>query len=275
MAEREVKELATLPQGTTELSIQQAKRQAEKIQKLVRSVMKESVHYGSVPGVDNKFLYKAGAEKLCLVFRLIPQYKIDKTVHEGGHITYEITCSLVHQPTGSFMGQGVGSCSTLEKKYRWRNDDTGTGVELPSAWWNSRKMENLPKILKNSGVTPLTPSEMKKKGLELAPGKVNGKWEVVYRKKVENKDVADVYNTVIKMAKKRALVDATITALAVSDMFVQDPSAVGDIDPDEEQQSNASEKEAKQNKGTAARGSSSSGARTNSSARRSSEKGKR
>jgi hypothetical protein len=40
--------------------------------------------------------------------------------------------------------------------------------------------------------------------------------------KVENTDIADVYNTVIKMSKKRAYVDATITACAASDIFTQD-----------------------------------------------------
>jgi hypothetical protein len=38
----------------------------------------------------------------------------------------------------------------------------------------------------------------------------------------ENPDIADLYNTVLKMAKKRAFVDATITATAASDFFTQD-----------------------------------------------------
>jgi len=40
--------------------------------------------------------------------------------------------------------------------------------------------------------------------------------------RVENTDLADTYNTVLKMAKKRALVDATLTATAASDIFNQD-----------------------------------------------------
>lgn len=247
------REIATLPQNAIELTVSQTRKQVDKIQSLMKSVMREGVHYGSVPGVVNKFLYKAGAEKLCLVFRLIPEYKVEKTVYDEingvkGHITYDVTCSLVHQPSGAYMGQGVGTCSTLEKKYRYRNEDLPTGVELPSAWWNSRKLENLPKILKNSHVEPKSAADMKKKGLELAPGKVGGKWEIVYRRKIENSDIADVYNTVIKMAKKRALVDATITALAVSDMFTQDPESAGGTDPEEEEAA-APEKEAGQKKG--------------------------
>ena len=40
--------------------------------------------------------------------------------------------------------------------------------------------------------------------------------------KVENPDIADCYNTVLKISKKRAYVDATIAATAASDIFTQD-----------------------------------------------------
>jgi hypothetical protein len=55
--------------------------------------------------------------------------------------------------------------------------------------------------------------------------KIAGQWAwVKYQDaaRQENPDIADVYNTVLKMAKKRALVDATITACAASDIFTQD-----------------------------------------------------
>jgi hypothetical protein len=40
--------------------------------------------------------------------------------------------------------------------------------------------------------------------------------------RIESEDPADQYNTVLKMAKKRAHVDATLTATAASDIFTQD-----------------------------------------------------
>lgn len=222
------KSIATLPQNAQELTVNQLKNQVTKIQQVMRSVMKEEVHYGRIPGVPQKFLFKAGAEKLCMTFRLIPHYTIDKTVHEKGHITYDITCTLRHGPSDTIVGEGVGSGSTLEKKYRYRNEDLPTGVEVPSAWWKGRNKDNLPLILKNNGVQPKSKETLKKQGLEIVASKIDGKFQIAYRKKVENADIADQYNTVIKMAKKRALVDATITALAVSDMFSQDPDAVDD-----------------------------------------------
>jgi len=43
-----------------------------------------------------------------------------------------------------------------------------------------------------------------------------------HKTRVENKDIADVYNTCLKMAKKRAQIDATLTALSCSHLFTQD-----------------------------------------------------
>lgn len=229
------KELITMPTGADELSVTNLKNQVLKIQQVMKSVMQEGVHYGTIPGVANKFLYKSGAEKLCMTFRLLPKYIIGKTTHENGHITYEITCELYHA-SGAYVGSGVGVCSTLEKKYRYRYETFPTNVLLPAAWWDSRDVEKLPKILKNNGVTPKTEAMLKKEKLEFATVKVGSKWYVGYKRAIENPDIADVYNTVIKMGKKRSLVDATITALAVGDMFTQDPDSLKEDfeEPEEE-----------------------------------------
>jgi hypothetical protein len=47
-------------------------------------------------------------------------------------------------------------------------------------------------------------------------------WQNKQKVRVENKDIADVYNTCLKMAKKRAQIDATLTALSCSHLFTQD-----------------------------------------------------
>ncbi len=234
------KDIVTLPTDRQELSVVDLKNQVAKIQAVMKSVMHEGTHFGTIPGIKTKFLWKPGAEKLCMTFRLIPKFTLFRTLHAEfpGHVTYEVSCELYHGPTNVKVGEGLGICSTLEKKYRYRNENLPTGVEVPKAWWNERKAENLPKILKNSGVEPMTSAAMKKAGLELGTGKIDGKFQIVYTKKIENPDIADVYNTVIKMAKKRAMVDATITALSVGDMFTQDPDAVGVPEPEGEDDDN-------------------------------------
>lgn len=47
-------------------------------------------------------------------------------------------------------------------------------------------------------------------------------WVNGQKKKTPNENIADTYNTVLKMAKKRAHVDATITGTGASDIFTQD-----------------------------------------------------
>ena len=61
-------------------------------------------------------------------------------------------------------------------------------------------------------------------GLPLAPQKNDQKqWFISIKgKKVEHDNPSDSYNTVLKMAKKRAMVDGVITTTACSDIFDQD-----------------------------------------------------
>lgn len=148
-----------------ELTVKDVVRQVEKIQELMRSVMRDGEHYGIIPGTEKPTLYKAGAEKLCFLFRLAPEFVVEQKDLSNLHREYKVVCTLRNMQTGNVVGTGVGLCLTMERKYRYR--------------------------------------------------KVNGK-------QIDNPDIADQYNTVLKMAKKRALIDATITACAASDIFTQD-----------------------------------------------------
>jgi len=135
------------------------------VHEVLKRVMKEDTHFGKVPGCGKKqVLLKPGADLLATMFRLCPQFKVERTDLQDGHREYDVTCSM-YGPDGNLLGQGVGSGSTMEKKYRYR-------------------------------------------------------WEGNNR--VENEDIADVYNTVLKMAKKRAHIDATLTVTGAADIFTQD-----------------------------------------------------
>jgi hypothetical protein len=63
---------------------------------------------------------------------------------------------------------------------------------------------------------------------------------------VEHDNPADYYNTVLKMAKKRAHVDAILTATAASDIFTQDVEDMPEVIPgaDGTQATQASQKKA-------------------------------
>lgn len=204
-----------------EMSIEQVQVQVNKIQTLMKSVMHEGEHYGKIPGTDKTCLMKSGAEKLNFVFRLAPEFEIKQTDLPNFHREYQVKCVIKVIGTGVVVAEGVGSCSTMESKYRWRKNYLETQVgAVPAAYWNVPKDD---------------PDRMKKQNAILAdifgPGKYKTKksdegWKVLRLEgeegRKENEDIADTYNTVLKMAKKRAHVDATITACAASDIFTQD-----------------------------------------------------
>ncbi|MCK9569980.1 hypothetical protein M0R72_13640 [Candidatus Pacearchaeota archaeon] len=203
------------------MEVTEVKAQVDKIQALMKSVMQPGTHYGKIPGTDKVSLLKAGAEKLGFTFRLLPKFTVTRNDLPGGHREYEVTCDLWHQG-GAFAGQGVGNCSTMESKYRYRNiaDFEDTGDPIPA---DSKEKKQ----------------EYRKQGYGMK--KIDGAWCWVKYKdssRQENPDIADTYNTVLKMAKKRAVVDATITACAASDIFTQDIA-----DPEEEEPMGHSEPE--------------------------------
>lgn len=181
-------------------------KQVNIIQKVMHQVMREGDHFGTIPGCGPKpTLLKPGAEKLCVTFRLAPSYDIKKTELKDGHREYEVLCTLTHMSSGIIVGQGVGSCSTMEGKYRFRTGEVKpTGKPVPKAYWENRDI----KLIGGPGH---------------AVKKIDGKWEIVEQgERVEHDNPADYYNTALKMAKKRAHVDAALTATAASDIFTQD-----------------------------------------------------
>jgi hypothetical protein len=196
-------------------------RQVNVIQDVMHRVMKSKEHYDTIPGTNKPSLLKPGAEKLNLVFRLRPEYQIIKTDLGGGHREYEVTCTLYHIPTGQSVGQGVGSATTMEGKYRYRGGEKeGTGQPIPKEYWN----------LKSEG--KMAEAQALIGGRGFAAGKIDGKWEICsIGEKVEHDNPADYYNTILKMAKKRAHVDAILTATAASDIFTQDTEDMTEVLP--------------------------------------------
>ena len=157
--------IQTTQQNNGVMSLRNITDRVNIVHNILEKVMKKGTHYGSVPGCGARnVLFKPGADVLAMTFRLVPQFTVTKTDLENGHREFDVTCSM-YSADGVLLGQGVGSCSTMEKKYRYRRDG---------------------------------------------------------EKKVENEDIADVYNTVLKMAKKRAHVDATLTVTGAGDLFTQD-----------------------------------------------------
>jgi len=188
-------------------SIQELVGQVKLIRSAMQSVMEKDLHYGVIPGTGNKpTLLKPGAEKLLFLFRLrvvIGDEDVEILDHGNGHRSVRVRCHVISRH-GEEISTGVGECSTLESRYRYRNENTGQLV--PKEYWEKRDPELL-------GGPQFSVKKVKD-----ANGR--GKWVITH--KVEHPDPADYWNTVLKMAKKRALVDGALTATAASDLFTQD-----------------------------------------------------
>lgn len=190
------------------ISIEQLKRQINAIQRAMHECMERGTHYGKVPGSEKECLFKAGAEKICLLFRLVPSFEVSERDLGGGHREYSVKCVL-RNISGRKVGYGVGLCSTMESKYRYRKSQSkeNTGQPVPKEYWKARD----PEIIGGKGFAALKDEA----GMYMI-------FKVSAGEKVENPDLADTYNTCLKMGKKRAHVDAAITATAASDIFTQD-----------------------------------------------------
>ncbi len=150
--------------------------------------------YGIIPGTQKPTLLKPGAEKIAKLLGLADQYEImDKREDwDKPFFRYLIKCKLVHVASQVIISEGLGECNSLEGKYRYR-------------WVGDR---DLPA---GTDKNKLVSQERRTK--------TGGHW-TVYR--LDNEDIYSQVNTLIKMAKKRALVDAALSAGRLSNIFTQD-----------------------------------------------------
>ena len=166
------------------------------IRGVIESVMRESVDYGTIPGCGPKpTLLKPGAEKLASTFRIAVEPVISD-LSTADAIRYRVEARCSHMGSGVYLGSGVGECSTDEAKYRWRR-------AVCEAEWDA------------------TPEDRRR--LKWA----RGKGAEAYSEHQIRTQPADLANTVLKIAKKRALVDAILTTTAASDIFTQDIEEMG------------------------------------------------
>jgi hypothetical protein len=166
------------------------------IQEVMKAVMigpskdyPEGVHYGKIPGTPKPTLYKPGAEVLCATFRIAPSYKTED-LSTDDYIRYRITCIGTHQTTGIVLGEGMGECSSNEEKYKWR--------KAGAKEWEA------------------TPENRRR--IKYGFSRDRGDYEI----KQVRTEPADLANTILKMAAKRAQVAMTLNVTAASDIFTQD-----------------------------------------------------
>jgi len=233
---------APAPTAFRAAPIEQLTGQVQDIQNVMDDLMQEGTHYDDVTGDGRNSLMQPGAEKLCFAFKFAPSFDITREDYDAeqvpnadepvdGHREYTVECKLHHRPTGQYVGSGSGSCSTLESKYRYRKIDQTTEVPIPGEFWDSYEDS-----MANADFSILE-EELTANGVDIPDGgeagvtkNDDGEWRITVKAKGENPDIAVQYNTVLKMAEKRALVNAVKRSTAASDIFTQDTEDLAQLD---------------------------------------------
>ena len=203
--------LQTYDQHSGALTLAQAQGQYNALVEFTKSVLKDGLDYGKVPGVSKPSLLKPGAEKLATLYRLRPSFELvtSREDWDGGFFYYHYRCKLTRD--GEFMGEAEGSCNTKEKKYRYRNAER----VCPNC--------GKPTIIKGKaefGGGYICFAKKGGCGAKFKEGDAAIEGQEVGQ--VENPEIYDTVNTVQKMAQKRALVAAVLITTGASEFFTQD-----------------------------------------------------
>lgn len=174
------------------LTAAELKSQVQAIQQVMAAVMKKDVHYGVIPGTKKPTLYKPGSEIILTTFHIGVDPSGDSVtdLSTPDEIRYRVAARGFSQVSGVLLGVGVGECSSSEEKYKWRKPVCDQEFEE-------------------------TPEDRKRTVWKTYDGKP-------YQQKQVRTNPSDVANTILKMAKKRAQIDMTLTVTAASDVFDQD-----------------------------------------------------
>lgn len=187
------------------------------LQGIIKKVLTPNHDYGTIPGCGNKpTLLKPGAEKILTAFGLQSSYELVKSTEDfnnNGFFAYTVKCIIYSG--GNPITEGLGHANSKENKWAWK--------------W-----------VKENDI----PSEL---AIQNLPTKTD-KWNnVLYR---IPEDCNSKANTILKMAKKRAQVDAVLSVASLSEIFTQD---FDDLPTDENPAQNAVEKAKEKAKTTASK----------------------
>jgi len=171
----------------------EAVRRVQELQAFVREVMVKGSDYGAIPGTDKPTLFQPGAQKLCEMYGLAPNFVFEEKREDwaGGFFYYLVRCDLSDRRHGGLVGNGVGSCNSKEDRYAWR-------------WvWEG----DVPR-----GIDKAT---LRHKEINTRNGKSR-------KFRLPNEDIYSLVNTIQKMACKRALIHAVLGVTRSGALFTQD-----------------------------------------------------
>jgi len=179
------------------LTLKEVRDQTQLVKHLLTEVFKEGTHYGTIPGTAKPSLWKPGAEKALSMFKIaVTPLVTDLSTADEVH--YRIEAVARHYVSGTDLGSAFGEASSSEEKYKWRaavcdEEFEATSPERRRIKFKAGRWD--PKL------------------------RINGPATQIRQVRTEPADVA---NTILKMAAKRAEVAVTLRVTAASDVFSQD-----------------------------------------------------
>lgn len=195
--------------------LKEEREQHNFLSQYVKQSMVEGTDYGRILGSEKPTLLKPGAEKLIDLFSCTPEFTlVPEFCHEDfetGFFKYTFRCRIISRDLGAVLAEGYGSANSRESRFRWRlahrkcpacqKDAIIQGKsEYGGGWVCFKKKGGCGEkyVATDERITSQTVG------------------------RVVNEDIADLDNTILKMAKKRAQVDGAIALARCSDMFTQD-----------------------------------------------------
>mgnify|MGYP001048370781 CR=1 FL=1 len=173
----------------TAQSILATREQIGLLQGMVKDLLLRDVDYGHIPGTPSDSLWDPGASQIISAFNCYPgQRRILKFEDTPEKISICLEVPIMSRETNQVVATGIGAASTLETKYKYR------WVDSPKEWgYEDESIKGL-KTKIDSGRT-------------------------LYR--IPNPEHSELFNTIVKMASKRAEVDAAESLPGVSSVLRQ------------------------------------------------------
>tara|TARA_Y100000310_G_C20591798_1_gene768474 strand:- start:174 stop:1427 length:1254 start_codon:yes stop_codon:yes gene_type:complete len=184
----------------------------------VHRELRDGEDFGTIPGTPKPSMWKPGAEKIVKLLRLTTEYHIVEQIEQWDVPVTDTTFPLFYYKfrcdlswNGIRIDEGWGSANSYEVKYRWRESkrrcpDCGREAIIKSKaeWgggWVCHKKQGGCGVKRDDGDREV---ESQTTG------------------RVPNEAVHDQINTLLKMGKKRSLIDGALSVGRLSDVFTQD-----------------------------------------------------
>lgn len=227
--------LAAAPQPISfELDVQRVVAMRSAVEEIIAKVLREGEHYGVIPGTTQagkkakKALLQPGAEVLCQVFRLRPEYSVETREERQDFIMREVRCRLYNTMTGELVGEAFASANSREEKYL---------------------VQTAARLCPSCGKATIIKGKDEYGGGWLCFARKGGcgaKYADEDKKildqtgSVSADKVFNLHHTIISIAQKRAYVKAVRNATATSDIFTDEEAPSDDGTDDEPRTSSRS-----------------------------------